>query len=55
MIDDMPARGHSGIWKLVPLPLGKKPVGCYWVYDIKVGTNGPIDHHMARLVVKGYT
>ncbi|KHN44107.1 hypothetical protein glysoja_037994, partial [Glycine soja] len=25
-----------GTWQLVPLPLGKKTVGCRWVYVIKI-------------------
>jgi len=40
---------------LVPLPPGKKPVGCPWVYAVKIGPNGQIDRLKARLVVKGYT
>ena len=46
---------HNGTWELVLLPPGKKPVGCRWVYAIKVGANGQIDRLKARLVVKGYT
>ena len=55
MIDEMQALEHNGTWDLVPLPLGKKPVGCRWVYAIKVGPNGAIDRLKARLVAKGYT
>ena len=28
MIDEMQALEHNGTWELVPLPPGKKPVGC---------------------------
>ena len=55
MIVEMEALEHSGTWQLVPLPLGKKTVGCRWVYVIKVGPNGEVDHLKARLVAKGYT
>ena len=55
MIVEMEALEHSGTWQLVPLPLGKKTVGCRWVYAIKVGPNGEVDRLKARLVVKGYT
>jgi hypothetical protein len=55
MIDEMQALGHNGTWDLVPLPPGKKPVGCRWVYAVKVGPNGQIDRLKARLVAKGYT
>jgi len=55
MIDEMHALEHSGIWKLVPIPPGKKPVGYRWVYTIKVGSTGEVDRLKARLVTKGYT
>ena len=43
-----------GSWFFFP-QASKKPVGCRWVYAIKVGTNGQIDCLKARLVAKGYT
>ena len=55
MIDEMQALEHNGTWELVPLPPGKKPVGCRWVYTVKVAANGQIDRLKARLVAKGYT
>nr|KYP68977.1 Retrovirus-related Pol polyprotein from transposon TNT 1-94 [Cajanus cajan] len=55
MIDKMHALAHNGTWELVPVPLGKKPVGCRWVYAVKVGPNGEVDRLKARLVAKGYT
>ncbi|RVW65791.1 Retrovirus-related Pol polyprotein from transposon RE2 [Vitis vinifera] len=30
-------------------------VGCRWVYAVKVGPDGQVDHLKARLVAKGYT
>ena len=42
-------------WELVALPLGKSPVGCRWVYTVKVGPDGQIDRLKAYLVAKGYT
>jgi len=53
MIDEMQALEHNGTWELVPLPLGKKPVGCRWIYAIQVGANGQIDLLKARLPAKG--
>ncbi|RZC28933.1 Elongation factor G-1, mitochondrial [Glycine soja] len=32
MIVEMEALEHSGTWQLVPLPLGKKTVGCRWLF-----------------------
>ena len=43
-------------WLLcTPLALGKFPVGCRWVYTVKVGPDGQVDRLKARLVAKGYT
>jgi len=55
MIAEKQAHEQNGTCKLVPLPSGKKTVGCRWVYSIKVGPNGEIDWLKARLVAKGYT
>ena len=33
-------------WKLVELPLGRKAIGCKWLFKLK--------HDVARLVAKGY-
>lgn len=41
--------------ELVPLPIGKKVVGCKWVYIVKIGSNGQVDRLKAWLVAKGYT
>ena len=40
---------------LVPLPAGKKTVGCRWVYKIKYLANGEIERYKTRLVAKDYT
>ncbi|WVZ18219.1 hypothetical protein V8G54_005541 [Vigna mungo] len=55
MIVEMQTFDHSNTWELVPLPPGKKAVGCRWVYVVKVGPDGEIDWLKARLVAKGYT
>lgn len=41
-------------WKLVELPLNKKPIGYKWVYQTKFKSNGSIDKYKARLDSKGY-
>ena len=51
----MAALLSSGTWDLVTLPIDKTPVGCRWVYRVKIGPNGRVDRLKARLVAKGYT
>ena len=55
MAEEMDALYSNDTWELVALPPGKSPVGCRWVYTVKVGPNGQIDRLKARLVAKGYT
>jgi hypothetical protein len=45
----------NNTWTLVPLPVGRKPVSCKWVFKIKQGTNGEVEHYKARLVARGFT
>ena len=55
MVDEMAALHSTGTWDLVVWPFGKFPVGCRWVYTVKVGPDGQVDRLKARLVAKGYT
>ncbi|XP_039158784.1 uncharacterized protein LOC120288727 [Eucalyptus grandis] len=55
MEDEMKALIENRTWKLTTLPVGKQPVGCRWVFMVKVHPDGTIDQLKARLVVKGYT
>ena len=41
-------------WELVDLPKGKKPIGCKWVYKVKLKSDGTLERYKARLVAKGY-
>jgi hypothetical protein len=45
----------NNTWTLVPLPPGRKPVSCKWVFKIKQGVNGEVEHYKARLEVRGFT
>ena len=51
----MDALYSNDTWELVALPPSKSPIGCRWVYTVKVGPDGQIDRLKARLVAKGYT
>ena len=51
----MAALQKNKTWDLVPLPRGKKRVGCRWVYTIKYKADGSVERYKARLVAKGYT
>lgn len=45
----------NNTWDLIPLPHGKKPIGCKWVYTIKLKANVFFDCYKARLVANGYS
>ncbi|CAL5415338.1 unnamed protein product [Camellia sinensis] len=53
--EEMAALQKNQTWTLIPLPKGKKTVGCKWVFSIKHKADGSIERYKARLVAKGYT
>ena len=55
MVDEMAALHSTGTWDLIVLPFCKFPIGCRWVYTVKVGPDGQVDRLKARLVAKGYS
>lgn len=55
MEEELAALAANRTWSLQPLPPGKKPVGCKWVYKIKFRSDGSIERYKARLVAKGYS
>ena len=55
MVEEMVTLHSSGIWDMVTLPVGKSPVGCLWVFTMKIDPNGQVNRLKARLVAKGYT
>ena len=40
---------------MVDLPVGKRAIGCRWVYKIKYNADGSVERYKARLLAQGYT
>ncbi|KAL2229041.1 UNVERIFIED_CONTAM: Retrovirus-related Pol polyprotein from transposon RE1 [Sesamum indicum] len=55
MKQELLALEKNRTWEVVPLPPGKSPIGCKWVYKTKLREDGSVERHKARLVAKGYT
>jgi hypothetical protein len=43
------------VWELVSLPNNRKPIGCKWIFKMKLNAAGQVEQYKARLVAKGYT
>ena len=46
---------ENQVWDLVELPRGRKIIGSKWVFKEKIGADGSIERHKARLVAQGDT
>lgn len=55
MFQELKALQENKTWSLVPLPPNKRPIGCKWVYKIKLNPDGTVERYKARLVAKGYS
>ena len=53
--EEMKELQENNAWSLVPLPEGKKIVGCKWVFTIKHKADGSVERYKARFVAKGFT
>jgi hypothetical protein len=54
MTEEIQALQEKKVFERVDVPPGVKPIGCRWVYKIKLDSNNKPLRWKARLVVKGY-
>ncbi|XP_059669545.1 uncharacterized protein LOC132314739 [Cornus florida] len=54
MTEELQALEKNQTWDMVPLPIGRKAVGCRWVFTVKHNPDGSVARYKARLVAKGY-
>jgi hypothetical protein len=52
---EIAALEENQTWLITDLPPHKVPIGCKWVYKVKIKADGSIECYKARLVAKGYT
>jgi len=51
MFKEIQALDVNNTWKLTTLPLGKKSLGCKWIYKIKYNYDETVEKFKARLVI----
>ncbi|GJZ61173.1 zinc finger, CCHC-type containing protein, partial [Tanacetum coccineum] len=52
--DEMDSIMGNNTWVLADLPQGCKPLGCKWIFKIKLKVDGTIEKFKARLVIQGF-
>ncbi|KAL6321385.1 hypothetical protein AAG906_016440 [Vitis piasezkii] len=52
MIDEYSVILRNNMWSLVDLPVGRKVIGCKWIFKVKENLDGYINKYKARLVAK---
>ena len=45
----------NNTWSLISIPPHKKPIGCKWIYKVKIKSYGYVEMFKVRLVAKGFT
>ena len=55
MEKEMESLHGNDVWDLVELPKDRKAVGSKWVFKLKVGADGSVERHKARLVAQGFS
>lgn len=52
---EISALEQNKTWILTDLPPGNHPIGCKWVYKVKLKSDRSLERYKARLLAKGYT
>jgi hypothetical protein len=55
MKEELDSLRKHNTYRLAKLPLGRRAVGCKWVFKTKRDATESITHYKARLVAQGYT
>lgn len=53
--NELQALEENNTWTLTPLPPGKRPIGCKWIFKTTLNSDGSVERYKARLVARGYT
>ncbi|KAJ8624003.1 hypothetical protein MRB53_032533 [Persea americana] len=53
MKEELDALDLNHTWDIMECPSAVKPIGCKWIYSIKLKSDGSLDRHKARLVALG--
>ncbi|RVW83269.1 Retrovirus-related Pol polyprotein from transposon RE1 [Vitis vinifera] len=53
--DEIDALEKNGTWTITDFPVGKRPVGCKWIFTIKYKADGSVERFKVRLVARGFT
>ena len=55
MYAEIHALEKNGTSEISELPVGKRPVGCKWIFTVKYNEDESVSRFKARLVAKGFT
>ncbi|XP_071694865.1 uncharacterized mitochondrial protein AtMg00820-like [Rutidosis leptorrhynchoides] len=55
MNNKIEALHRNNTWVVSDLPVGRKAIGCKWIYRIKYKSSGEIERYKARLVAKRFS
>ncbi|XP_050902157.1 uncharacterized mitochondrial protein AtMg00820-like [Lathyrus oleraceus] len=53
MNEELQALQENFTWDIVSCPHDVKPIGCKWVYSVKLNSDGSLSRYKARLVALG--